>query len=74
MPFSIDIHENEFLEEIWQDSRQATLREILLGQVEEKFGPLPSVPKQRIEAAETESLQRWIRRVVKADTLDEIFS
>jgi hypothetical protein len=47
---------------------------MLLGQIEEKFGTIPSAPKQRIEAAETETVQLWARRLVKADTLDEIFS
>ena len=77
MPVSIDIHENEFLEEIYQDGRQqgslATARQLLLGLAEEKFGTVTPEARQRVESAGLDVLQIWGRRLVKAETLDQIF-
>ena len=84
MPVSIDIHENEFLEEVYQEGRQegrkegrqegvvASMRKVLLDQLEEKFGLVPAPARQRIETAEIAVLEVWTRRLVRAATIDEI--
>jgi predicted transposase YdaD len=85
MPVTIDIHENEFLEGIYQEGRGEghqeghqegrgeTARGILLGLLDQKFGPVSSDVKQRIEAADVAATERWIRRVVPSATLTEVF-
>ncbi len=80
MPVSIDIHENEFLEEIYQEGVEKGIensrhefRSLLIDLAEQKFGTLPAPLKQRVESAQLADLQRWIRRVVQSATLDEIF-
>ena len=78
MPVTIDIHENEFLEEIYQEGEQkgrlANAREMLLEQIDVKFGPVPAAFKQRIETSDLATVQLWGRRLMKAATLDEIFA
>jgi len=81
MPVSFDIHENEFLEEIYQEGvekgveqgRQEAARNLLTDWTEQKFGPLPASLKQRLESAGLADLQRWSRRVLKSSTVEEIF-
>ena len=78
MPVTIDIHENEFLDEIYQEGEQkgrlANAREMLLEQIDVKFGPVPATFKQRIETGELATVQLWGRRLMKAATLEEIFA
>jgi hypothetical protein len=78
MPARIDIHENEFLEEIWQEGRQEDLmritREVLLGLLEETFRPIPVMARQRIESADLRALQLWRRRAIKVATLDDLYA
>ncbi len=78
MPVTIDIHENEFLDEIYQEGEQkgrlANAREMLLEQIDVKFGSVPATFKQRIETGELATLQLWGRRLMKAATLEEIFA
>ena len=55
MPVSIDIHENEFLEEIYQDGLEkgaAPFREILLDVLDQRFGTLSPDARQRIQTAD----------------------
>ena len=85
MPVSIDIHENEFLEDVWQQGLQegrqegrqegslAVAREFLLGQAEEKFGAISPEAGHRIEMAGLDELQAWGRRLIKAATVEEMF-
>ncbi len=63
MPVSIDIHENEFLEEIYQEGVEKGIAK----------GPLSANLKQRLEPADLSHLERWSRRVLKSSTLEEIF-
>jgi hypothetical protein len=62
MPVSIDIHENEFLEDFYQH-----------GRAEQKFGVLPNDLRQLINDADSALLQPWIRRIVQSSIVDEIF-
>ncbi len=74
MPARIDIHENEFLEEIWQEGGLSTAREMVLGLLDEKFGPVPAMTRQRIESADLPALQLWCRRAIKTARLDDVFA
>ena len=85
MPVTIDIHENEFLDEIYQEGRQegeqkgeqkgrlAAAREMLLDLATDKFGPIPASFQERIAGADLAAVQLWSRRLIRAATLDEIF-
>jgi len=76
MPVSFDIHENEFLEEIYQEGVEKGRQEariLLVDLTEQKFGPLSAALKQRINSAVMDDVQRWIRRVLKSSTVEEIF-
>ena len=48
--------------------------DLLLGQIEKKFGAdaIGSV-RQRIEAADNDRLRLWSERILTADTVDAIF-
>ena len=64
-------------EEGWQEGRQEGRQEgvadTLLRQVTAKFGPPTPVTRQRLASADTETLLRWSERILKADSLDELF-
>ena len=47
--------------------------EILLRQLEKKFGPLTSEQRSLVSAADEEALLAWADRILVAETLDEIF-
>jgi hypothetical protein len=77
MPVSIDIHENEFLEEIYQDGveegSQKVAREILLDILGQKFGDLPLAARERVQSADVDLIRQWTRRLGASATLDQIF-
>ena len=76
MPVSIDIHENEFLEEIYQEGLEkgaAPFREILLDVLDQRFGTLSPDARQRIQTADLAMIQAWTRKLGTATTLDQIF-
>ena len=47
--------------------------ELLLRQLERKFGPLPAELRGRVLGAEAEQLLRWGERVLTAERLEEVF-
>ena len=49
-------------------------RELLLDQLEQRFGPLPPATRPRIDAAAPEQLRAWARRVLTATTLDDVLA
>ena len=75
MPVSIDIHENEFLEEIYQkgqESGAAIVRRILIVLLEQRFGSLPASAHQQILAADLDTLDRFASHLVPAASLEEV--
>ncbi|MFE7720746.1 Rpn family recombination-promoting nuclease/putative transposase [Nocardia rhizosphaerihabitans] len=48
--------------------------EMLIEQLVEKFGAVPAEMVARVRAADLDRLREWTRRVLTADTLDEIFA
>lgn len=50
--------------------RAATLLELL----DIKFGQVPADVEQRVRTATTSELETWTRRIITADTLDDIFA
>ena len=81
MPVSIDIHENEFLEEIYQEGLEkglesaiTTAREMLVEVLEEKFGALPVEIGARIQNAGLVEIRRWMKSTVASSALPQIFA
>jgi hypothetical protein len=76
MPVTIDIHDNEFLEEIYQDGLKQGLqglRRTLLQHLNLKFGNLPDDVKSAVDNADVPALERWHGRVIPSQTLAEVF-
>lgn len=48
--------------------------EVLLKLLGTRFGPLPSSSLTRIEHASLDELDRWVDRVLQAESLDEVFA
>jgi hypothetical protein len=55
-----------------QKGEQKGRAELLLAQVEEKFGPLDEVSRRRIRTADPERLLDWGRRLLRAQSLAEV--
>jgi hypothetical protein len=61
---------------IQQGERQGERRgksEMLLRQIQVKFGPLAPDVEARIERAELKQLEDWLMRMLTAQSLDELF-
>ena len=73
--------ESEFLRAI--DARQEAaieargeargVREVLVGMLELRFGPLPAEATKRVENARFDELKGWSVRLLEAKTLAEVF-
>ncbi len=46
---------------------------VVLLQLEEKFCPLPQPVVARIKAADAEQLLEWVKRLLSAASIDEVF-
>lgn len=55
------------------EGRVEALRESLLELLQVKFGEVDAATRARITAAESESLRRWLRRLLEAATLPAVF-
>jgi len=89
MPITIDIHENAFLEEIFQDGRSSgkqegleeglqeghrrALRATLLLSLSQKFGEVPADVRSAIDSADVPTLERWQSRVIPSVSLGNVF-
>ena len=49
-------------------------QEVLRRQLAQRFGDLPARVEERIERAETDELERWLDRVIPAESLEAVFS
>ncbi|MEM9457112.1 MAG: hypothetical protein AAGF11_23240, partial [Myxococcota bacterium] len=54
--------------------KREMLLELLLEQLEERFGPLPPATRAQIDAAASEQLRAWARRVLTANNLEEVLA
>jgi hypothetical protein len=85
VPFEMNIHNNTFLRSIWeegkeagrQEARKEAVRELLLevlgSGLEQKFGPLPSWARERLDQADAATLETWISRAVSSQSLPDVF-
>ena len=80
MPITINIQENPFLREIFEEGKQEGRQEgrqeeaaVLLGRLlERRFGPLPPWAQQQLAAADLASLETWGLRLLEATSLEEV--
>jgi predicted transposase YdaD len=80
MPITINIRENPFFREVFEEGKQAGHQEgrqeeavaLLCRQLEHRFGPLPASTRQHIEAADTPTLETWSLRLLEATSLEEV--
>ena len=76
----VDIQKNVILRDIWRDGLAKGKAEgkaegalaLLSGQLEEKFGSLPSWVVTRLRKASEAQTRRWSRKVLTADTLQAV--
>jgi flagellar biosynthesis/type III secretory pathway protein FliH len=61
-------------EEGLEKGRAEARREMLLEQLHARFGRLPRSVPERVQAADTAQVKRWLLRVVTATTLAEVFA
>ena len=74
MPLQIDIHENEFLDEIWHQGKDDEARENLLDLLDQRFGPITDVAiLARIRTGGRADVKAWMRRVLDAPSVESIF-
>tara|TARA_R110000796_G_scaffold252301_1_gene385992 strand:- start:490 stop:759 length:270 start_codon:yes stop_codon:yes gene_type:complete len=55
------------------DARREESSETLLSQVALKFGEVPNWVESRIDQADNNQLKGWLRDILFADSLDEMF-
>jgi hypothetical protein len=61
-------------DQLRQEGRIEARIETLLIQLDQRFGPLPPTATARIRAADEPTLDRWIRRVLTAPSLDDLLA
>jgi hypothetical protein len=61
-----------FIDRYIEQGRQEGEAAVLLSLIEDKFGPPSESTRQRIAAADAETLLRWSRRILTADDLDTV--
>ena len=57
-----------------REGRQEGLREVVLAQLEEKFGPPEAPILRRIEEAAPEQILLWAKKLLTASSQDEVFA
>ncbi|MBF0612593.1 MAG: hypothetical protein HQL55_15830, partial [Magnetococcales bacterium] len=63
--------------EVWamvrQESEQKGMVEILLGQLQERFGSLPDWARSKLADADLDTLKRWSKKIFGAEKIEQIF-
>jgi glutathione S-transferase len=63
----------ELARKYFEEGRENTLRRVLTRQLALRFGVLPSEAAERILMADSAQLERWIDRVLIADSVEGVF-
>jgi predicted transposase/invertase (TIGR01784 family) len=66
---NVSLKETRFYQDVLTEGEAA----MLLRQLERKFRPLPESARQRVQAADAETLLIWGERVLDANSLDEVW-
>ena len=77
MAITLDIENNPFLRDIFEEGRQEGQiegeRALIRRQLARRFGVLPAWAEQHIAAADTTTLEQWGLRLLDATSLEEVF-
>jgi predicted transposase YdaD len=57
-----------------QEGIQEGIQHQLLDMLAEKFGPVPASITDRVHAASAEQINRWARRILRADSIEDTLS
>ena len=57
-----------------QEGRQEGERSIVLRMLQRRFGVLPEALRERVEAADSQQLERWSDRLLAASSIDVVFA
>ena len=66
----LDIQENEFLRECYEEATAKALQKALLWQLQAKFGLIPAWAESRITAADDEEMERWFHQLLVAESIE----
>jgi len=69
----IGLKEPRFYQDVFVEGRVEGEAAMLLRLLERKFRPLPESARQRVAAADAETLLVWGERVLEANSLDEVW-
>jgi len=69
----VDLKTTRFYQDVFAEGRVEGEAALLLRRLERKFRPLPESARQRIAAANAETLLAWGERVLDARSLDEVW-
>lgn len=62
------------LEKGVEQGRENEARALLVGLLTQRFGSLPEGASERIQHADTATLERWVSRVLPAASLDDVLA
>ncbi len=65
---------DRYIEQGLQQGLQQGWRQILIRQIEARFGKIPKWAKKKIECADITAIEKWSIRLLKADTLKEVLA
>ena len=69
----IDQWESQIREEGRQEGRQQARAELLLQQLDFKFGTLSPEIEEQVRAADSSRLLEWSTRILRAEHLEDVF-
>lgn len=65
---------SEFARQFVAEGREEGQKEALVELLGEKFGALADDVRERVRAADGAQLRIWLKRVLKAQTLEQVFA
>jgi hypothetical protein len=65
-------YKSEFARKHFREGQEEALRKVLLRQLTHRFGDVSAPVAARIAAAEMEDLERWVDRVLVAESVDAV--
>jgi hypothetical protein len=57
-----------------EQGREEAMRRVLVGLLTQRFGSLPQGASERIQQADTATLERWVGRVLPATSIDDVLA
>ena len=81
MALTLDIKNNPFLRDVFEEGRQEGHQEghlegergLLRRQLTRRFGPLPAWAEQQLDTADAATLEQWGLRLLEATSMEDMF-